>query len=223
VFSTAEDNQNAVTIRVFQGEREMANDNKLLGQFNLDDIPPAPRGVPQIEVTFDIDANGIVSVSAKDKGTGREQNITIQASGGLSDEDIDRMVREAEDNADADKERKELIEATNQAESLIHSTEKSLEEHSDKVDPSTVEAIELAIKNLKEQLETENAGKIKGGIQNVTEAAMRLGEAIYKAQQDGGDADDGPIMDNQDDGPRSVDDDIIDADFEDIDDQHKRG
>ena len=152
VFSTAEDNQNAVTIRVFQGEREMAADNKILGQFNLEDIPPAPRGMPQIEVTFDIDANGIVSVSAKDKGTGKEQNITIQASGGLSDDDIDRMVREAEENADADKARRELIEAKNQAESLIHATEKSIEEHGDKVDPSTIEAIELAVAALKDGL-----------------------------------------------------------------------
>jgi molecular chaperone DnaK len=182
VFSTAEDNQNAVTIRVFQGEREMAADNKMLGQFNLEEIPPAPRGMPQIEVTFDIDANGIVSVGAKDKATGKEQTITIQASGGLSDDDIERMVREAEENAEADKERKELVEATNQAESLIHSTEKSMEEHSDKVDPSTIEAIELAIAALKDELESENAGKIKAGIQNVTEAAMKLGEAIYKAQ-----------------------------------------
>ncbi|MDG4646974.1 molecular chaperone DnaK [Roseibacterium sp. SDUM158017] len=217
IFSTAEDNQNAVTIRVFQGEREMAADNKMLGQFNLENIPPAPRGVPQIEVTFDIDANGIVSVGAKDKGTGKEQKITIQASGGLSDEDIDRMVREAEENADADKQRRELVETKNQAESLVHSTEKSLEEHGDKVDPSTVEAIELAIKNLKEQLETEDVGKIKGGIQNVTEASMRLGEAIYKAQQeDSGSAD----ADDEGDA-RPVDDDIVDADFEDLDDDRK--
>ncbi|MBU0862057.1 MAG: molecular chaperone DnaK, partial [Alphaproteobacteria bacterium] len=139
-FSTAEDNQNAVTLRVFQGEREMAADNKMLGQFNLEGIPPAPRGMPQIEVTFDIDANGIVSVGAKDKGTGKEQNITIQASGGLSDEDIEAMVRDAEANADADKERRALVEARNQAESLIHSTEKSMEEHNDKVDPTTIEA-----------------------------------------------------------------------------------
>jgi len=153
VFSTAEDNQNAVTIRVFQGEREMASDNKMLGQFNLEDIPPAPRGMPQIEVTFDIDANGIVSVSAKDKGTSKEQNITIQASGGLSDDDIEAMVKDAEANAESDKERRALVEARNQAESLIHSTEKSLEEHSDKVDPTTVEAIELSIAALKDDLE----------------------------------------------------------------------
>ena len=178
VFSTAEDNQNAVTIRVFQGERELAADNKILGQFNLEEIPPAPRGMPQIEVTFDIDANGIVSVSAKDKGTGKEQKITIQASGGLSDEDIEQMVKDAEDNAEADKERRELIEAKNQAESLIHSTEKSMEDHSDKVDPTTIEAIELAISALKDDLETENAGKIKSGIQNVTDAAIKFGQAI---------------------------------------------
>merc|ERR1712146_784023 len=153
VLSTADDNQSAVTIRVFQGEREIANGNKVLGQFNLEDIPPAPRGVPQIEVTFDIDANGIVSVSAKDKGTGKEQKIQIQASGGLSDEEIQKMVKDAEENAEADKERRELIEAKNQAESLIHSTEKSMEEHSDKVDPTTIEAIELAISALKDDLE----------------------------------------------------------------------
>ncbi len=213
VFSTAEDNQNAVTIRVFQGERELAADNKILGQFNLEDIPPAPRGMPQIEVTFDIDANGIVSVSAKDKGTGKEQNITIQASGGLSDDDIDRMVREAEENADADKARRELIEAKNQAESLIHATEKSIEEHGDKVDPSTIEAIELAVAALKDELENENADKIKSGIQNVTEASMRLGEAIYKASQEGDDQ--GPMDMGQEDGG---DDDILDADFEDLGD-----
>ncbi len=212
IFSTAEDNQNAVTIRVFQGEREMAADNKMLGQFNLENIPPAPRGMPQIEVTFDIDANGIVSVSAKDKGTGKEQKITIQASGGLSDEDIERMIKEAEENSDADKERKELVETKNQAESLIHSTQKSLEEHSDKVDPTTVEAIELAIKNLEEQIATDDAGKIKSGIQNVTEAAMKLGEAIYKAQAEDGEGDD---------EPSGVDDDIVDADFEDLDDRKR--
>jgi molecular chaperone DnaK len=217
IFSTAEDNQNAVTIRVFQGEREMAADNKVLGQFNLENIPPAPRGIPQIEVTFDIDANGIVSVGAKDKGTGKEQQITIQASGGLSDDDIDRMVREAEENAEADKSKRDLVETKNQAESLVHATEKSLEEHGDKVDPSTVEAIELAVKALKETLETEDASKIKGGIQNVTEASMRLGEAIYKSQQE---AAEGSEADPADEA-RPVDDDIVDADFEDLDDDRK--
>ncbi len=221
VFSTAEDNQNAVTIRVFQGEREMAADNKMLGQFNLEDIPPAPRGMPQIEVTFDIDANGIVSVSAKDKGTGKEQNITIQASGGLSDEDIEKMVKDAEDNAEADKERRELIEARNQAESLIHSTEKSIEDHGDKVDPSTIEAIELAIAALKDDLEGDkaNAEKIKSGIQNVTEAAMRLGEAIYKAQAEDGDSDEPTAADEG--SSAGSDDDIVDAEFEDLDDNKR--
>jgi len=211
IFSTAEDNQNAVTIRVFQGEREMATDNKLLGQFNLEDIPPAPRGLPQIEVTFDIDANGIVSVSAKDKGTGKEQKITIQASGGLSDDEIEQMVKDAEANAEADKERRELADAKNQAESLIHGTEKSLEEHSDKVGPETVEAIELAVANLKEQIETDDAGKIRTGIQNLAEASMKLGEAVYKAEQEkaeaAGDGGDG----------QKPDDEIVDADFEDLD------
>ena len=213
-FSTAEDGQNAVTIRVSQGEREMAADNKLLGQFDLVGIPPAPRGVPQIEVTFDIDANGIVSVGAKDKGTGKEQNITIQASGGLSDEDIEAMVKDAEANADADKERRAMVEARNQAESLIHSTEKSMEEHNDKVDPTTIEAIELAIAALKDELENDNVDKIKSGIQNVTESAMKLGEAIYKSSQDaedGGDAE-----------PKGADEeDILDADFEDLDDEKR--
>ncbi|PWJ21771.1 molecular chaperone DnaK [Jannaschia seohaensis] len=220
VFSTAEDNQNAVTIRVFQGEREMAADNKMLGQFNLEEIPPAPRGMPQIEVTFDIDANGIVSVGAKDKATGKEQQITIQASGGLSEDEIEKMVKDAEANAEADKGRRELVEAKNQAESLVHSTKKSLEEHGDKVDPSTVEAIELAVSALEEVMEGDDAGKIKSGIQNVSEAAMKLGEAIYKAQaqseggEDGGDPSDGPS--------RGDDDEILDADFEDLDDDKKR-
>ena len=220
VFSTAEDNQNAVTIRVFQGEREMAADNKMLGQFNLEDIPPAPRGLPQIEVTFDIDANGIVAVGAKDKGTGKEQQITIQASGGLSDEDIEQMVKDAEANAEADKGRRELVEARNQAESLVHSTKKSLEEHGEKVDPSTVEAIEFAVTALEEAMETDDAGKIKSAIQNVQEAAMRLGEAIYKASAEtegnGADADvdGGPAKGGDDDG-------IVDADFEDLDDEKR--
>jgi molecular chaperone DnaK len=219
IFSTAEDNQNAVTIRVFQGEREMAADNKMLGQFNLESIPPAPRGMPQIEVTFDIDANGIVSVSAKDKGTGREQKITIQASGGLSDADIERMVRDAEANAEADKKRRDLVEARNQAESLIHATEKSIQEHGSKVDPSTVEAIELAVAALKDEVEGDNVQKIRSGIQNVTEAAMRLGEAIYKAQaSEGPDGDEGPTGRGGQDG----DDDVMDADFEDLG-EDKRG
>lgn len=215
IFSTAEDNQNAVTLRVFQGEREMAADNKMLGQFNLESIPPAPRGMPQIEVTFDIDANGIVTVKAKDKGTNREQAITIQASGGLSDEDIDKMVKDAEANAEADRQRRELVETRNQAESLLHSTKKSLAEHSDKVDPSTVEVIELAMGALEDTLKTDNADKIKGGIQNLTEAAMKLGEAIYKASQSEAEDKDG-------DAPRDVDDDIVDADFEDLGEKKRK-
>jgi molecular chaperone DnaK len=209
IFSTAEDNQNAVTIRVFQGEREMASDNKILGQFNLEEIAPAPRGMPQIEVTFDIDANGIVSVSATDKGTGKEQKITIQASGGLSEDEIDKMVKEAEENAESDKERKELVEAKNQAESLIHGTEKSIEEHGDKVDGATVEAIELSIKALKETLESDDAEKIRARCQDVTEASMKLGEAIYKSESENSEAASDGTEENQTD-------DVVDADFEDL-------
>jgi molecular chaperone DnaK len=171
--------------------------------------------MPQIEVTFDIDANGIVSVKAKDKGTNKEQAITIQASGGLSDEDIEKMVRDAEANAESDRERRELVEAKNQGESLLHSTKKSLAEHGDKVDPSTVEAIELAMGALEDTLKSEDAGKIKGGIQNLTEAAMRLGEAIYKASQSESEGKDP-------DAPRDVDDDIVDADFEDLGDNKRK-
>ena len=214
VFSTAEDNQNAVTIRVFQGEREMATDNKVLGQFNLENIAPAPRGMPQIVVAFDIDANGIVSVSAKDKGTGKEQKITIQASGGLSDDEIESMVREAEENAEADKDRKDLVEAKNQAESLIHSTEKSIQEHGEKVDPTTIEAIELSIKALQETLESEDPDKIKSRSQDVTEAAMKLGEAIYKSEAESSPEQANPSNENNDD-------DVFDADFEDLTDEKK--
>ena len=210
IFSTAEDNQNAVTIRVFQGEREMAADNKLLGQFNLEQIPPAPRGVPQIEVTFDIDANGIVSVNAKDKGTNREQKITIQASGGLSDADIEKMVREAEENAEADKERRELVEAKNEAESRIHSTEKAVADHGDKVDPTTIEAINLSIKTLKEAMEGNSAEKIRARSQDLAEAAMKLGEAIYKAEQEA------QAKAQPEGAAPNQDDDIVDADFEDL-------
>ncbi|MEE2773640.1 MAG: molecular chaperone DnaK [Pseudomonadota bacterium] len=215
VFSTAEDNQNAVTIRVFQGEREMATDNKILGQFNLEDIAPAPRGMPQIEVTFDIDANGIVSVSAKDKGTGKEQKITIQASGGLSEEEIEAMVKEAEDNAEADKERKELVEAKNQAESLIHSTQKSIEEHGDKVDPTTIEAIELSMKALQEVLSSDDSDKIRARSQDVTEASMKLGEAIYKAEAENN------AEGSTEPSPEGSNDDVFDADFEDLSDEKK--
>ena len=217
VFSTAEDNQSAVTIRVFQGEREMATDNKELGKFNLEDIAPAPRGMPQIEVTFDIDANGIVSVSAKDKGTGKEQKITIQASGGLSEEEIDKMVQDAEENAESDKAKKDLVEAKNQAESLIHSTEKSIEEHGDKVDPSTIEAMELSMKALKEVLESDDAEKIKARSQDLTEASMKLGEAIYKAEAEKNSGEPNAADDdlNKDDA------DVVDADFEDLDEKKK--
>ncbi|KEP70416.1 molecular chaperone DnaK [Thioclava sp. BHET1] len=218
IFSTAEDNQNAVTIRVFQGEREMAADNKLLGMFNLENIPPAPRGMPQIEVTFDINADGIVSVSAKDKGTGKEQKITIQASGGLTDDEIEKMVQDAEANAESDKTRKELVETRNQGESLLHSTRKSLEEHGDKVDASTVEAIELAANALEEALKTEEVGKIKGAVQNLTDAAMKLGEAIYKAEQEKA----GEAESSDAEAPRDVDDDIVDADFEDMRDDERK-
>ena len=216
IFSTAENNQAAVTIRVFQGEREMAADNNLLGQFNLEDIPPAPRGMPQIEVMFDIDANGIVSVQAKDKGTGKEQKITIQASGGLSDEDIEKMIDDAKENAETDKARREFVEIRNQAESLIDSSEKSLKEHGDKVDASTVEAIELAISALRDDLDKEDvsADKIRAGIQNVTDAAMRLGEAIYKASEGEGGESGG-------DGAEA-DPDVVDADFEDVDEDEKK-
>ncbi len=218
IFSTAEDNQNAVTLRVFQGEREMAADNKMLGQFNLEDIPPAPRGMPQIEVTFDIDANGIVSVAAKDKGTGKEQSITIQASGGLSDDDIDQMVRDAEENAEADKERRGLVEAKNQAESLIHGTAKSLEEHGDKVDEKTTAAIEEASEALKEAAEGDDLEDIKAKTQTLTEAAMKLGEAIYAASENT----EGSMPHEDDLEPRPVDDDVVDADFEDLGDDDRK-
>ena len=209
----------AITGKPAQFGRGVMQDvsDKLLGQFDLVGIPPAARGVPQIEVTFDIDANGIVSVQAKDKGTGKEQKITIQASGGLSDDDIEKMVKEAEENAEADKARKELVEAKNQAESLIHSTEKSLEEHGEKVDPTTVEAIELAVAALKDELESENAEKIKSGIQNVMEASMKLGEAIYKSSQEEAGEEPAPEAD----GPANDDDTIVDADFEDLDDDKR--
>merc|ERR1712178_15737 len=207
-FSTADDNQSAVTIKVSQGERQIANDNKLLGQFNLEGIAPAPRGVPQIEVTFDIDANGILHVSAKDKGTGKEQKITIEASSGLSEEEIDKMVQDAEENAESDKAKKDLVEAKNQAESLIHSTEKSIEEHGDKVDPSTIEAMELSMKALKEVLDSDDAEKIKARSQDLTEASMKLGEAIYKAEADknAGESDAADDKGDENDG------DIVDAD-----------
>jgi len=214
-FSTAEDNQNAVTIRVSQGEREMAADNKMLGQFDLVGIPPAPRGVPQIEVTFDIDANGIVNVSAKDKGTGKEQQISIKASGGLSDEEIEQMVKDAEANADADKARRESVEAKNQAETLIHSAEKSLEEYGDKVTEDDRNEIELAISGLKELVEQEDpdAEQIKAKTEVLATASMKLGQAMYEASQD-----EAAEADAAADAARE-DEDVVDADFEEIDDE----
>ncbi|GAA5539650.1 molecular chaperone DnaK [Ochrobactrum soli] len=215
-FSTAEDNQSAVTIRVFQGEREMAADNKILGQFDLVGIPPAPRGVPQIEVTFDIDANGIVNVSAKDKGTGKEHQIRIQASGGLSDADIEKMVKDAEANADADKKRRDAVEAKNQAESLIHSTEKSLKDYGDKVSEDDKQAIEGAIAALKTSLEGDDAEDIKAKTQTLAETAMKLGQAMYEAAQasEGADAEGGEQASSKDD--------VVDADYEEIDDDKKK-
>ncbi len=213
-FSTAEDNQSAVTIRVFQGEREMAANNKLLGNFDLAGIPPAPRGVPQIEVTFDIDANGIVNVTAKDKGTGKEHQIRIQASGGLSDADIDRMVKEAEANAEADKKQRETIEAKNQAESLIHSTEKSLKDYGDKVSVEDKTAIETAITDLKGVLEGDDAEAIKDKTNGLAEAAMKLGEAMYKQSQAEAEA-------KASGTDKQADDDVVDADFEEVKDDKK--
>jgi molecular chaperone DnaK len=218
VFSTAEDSQPAVSIRVLQGEREMAADNKLLGNFELVGIAPAPRGVPQIEVTFDIDANGIVNVSAKDKGTGKEQKIQIQASGGLSDEEIEKMVKEAEANKEADKKKRESVDARNQADTLIHSTEKNLKEHGAKVSDAEKKAIEDASTALKEALKGDNAEDIKKKTETLVQASMKLGEAIYKSQQntkpDSGD-DDG--KDNKD----KKDDNVVDADFEEVKDENK--
>ncbi|WP_339864069.1 molecular chaperone DnaK [Paremcibacter congregatus] len=215
-FSTAEDNQSAVTIRVFQGEREMAADNKMLGQFDLLGIPAAPRGVPQVEVTFDIDANGIVNVSAKDKGTGKEQQIRIQASGGLSDDDIEKMVKDAEANAEEDKKRRELVEVRNQAEGAAHSAESQLKEHGDKIDAADKSAIEDAIAATKKAVEGEDVDAIKASLEALQQASMKLGEAIYKEQ---GDAAGGAGESADASGP--ADDDVVDADFEEVDDDKK--
>jgi molecular chaperone DnaK len=217
VFSTAEDSQSAVTIRVAQGEREMAADNKMLGQFDLVGLPPAPRGIPQIEVTFDIDANGIVNVSAKDKGTGKEQQIRIQASGGLSDDEIDNMVSDAEANAEEDKKRRELVEARNSAEALVHSTEKTLVEHGDKVSDADKSAIETAIEDVKSALEAEDADDIEAKSQILTQAAMKLGEAMYAAQQAESAEADGGVEEGVDGQPVDGDD-VVDADFEEVSD-----
>jgi molecular chaperone DnaK len=223
VFSTAEDNQNAVTIRVFQGEREMAADNKMLGQFDLVGIPPAPRGVPQIEVTFDIDANGIVNVSAKDKGTGKEQQIRIQASGGLNDSDIEKMVREAEQFAEEDKKRRGAAEAKNNAESLIHSTEKQLAEHGDKVSADVKSEIEKAVAEAKTAVESGDADEMQQKTAALTQAAMKLGEAMYKAQQaeteTGASADPGASAETEQ--PGESQEEVVDAEFSEVDDENK--
>ena len=201
VFSTAEDGQTAVTIRVFQGEREMAADNKMLGQFDLVGLPPAPRGVPQVEVTFDIDANGIVNVSAKDKGTGKEQQIRIQASGGLSEGDIQKMVKDAEAHAEEDKKRKAAVEAKNHAEALVHSTEKALSEHGSKVGDAERRAIENGLADLKEALKGTDAEAITAKANTLAQASMKLGEAMYKQsgdqQQPGGGGSDGGATEGQ--------------------------
>lgn len=221
VFSTAEDNQSAVTIKVYQGEREMAADNKVLGEFNLEGIPSAPRGVPQIEVTFDIDANGIVNVSAKDKATGKEQQIKIQASGGLSDEDIEGMINEAEQNAESDKLRRELVEVKNQGEQAIHSTERMLMDAGDKVGDDDKADIERLTSELKTLLEGEDGAAIKAGIEALQQASMKMGEAMYQAQQEeAGDSPDG----SSEAGPSKTDNgaadaDIVDADFEEVDEK----
>ena len=218
VFSTAEDNQPAVSIRVLQGEREMAADNKLLGNFELVGIPPAPRGTPQIEVTFDIDANGIVSVSAKDKGTGKEQKIQIQASGGLSDEEIEKMVKDAEANKETDKKKRESVDVRNQADTLIHSTDKNLKEHGSKVSEADKKAIEDASSKLKEALKDENTDDIKKKTEALVQASMKLGEAIYKSQQNKKPDSD---KDSGKDEKEKKDDNVVDADFEEVKDENK--
>jgi molecular chaperone DnaK len=217
VFSTAEDSQSAVTIRVFQGEREMASANKLLGQFDLVGIPPAPRGVPQIEVTFDIDANGIVNVSAKDKATNKEQQIRIQASGGLSDTEIEKMVKEAAEHAEEDKQRKAVIEARNHADSLVYSTEKSLKEHGDKVAAGDRTAIEQAVADLKGVLDSEDPDLLRSKTEALAQVSMKLGEAMYRSQQGGAEA--GPSPDA---GDKAPDEGVVDADFEEVDEDKKR-
>ena len=221
VFSTAEDNQNAVTIRVFQGEREMASDNKDLGQFDLMGIPQAPRGVPQIEVTFDIDANGIVNVGAKDKATGKEQAIRIQASGGLSEDEIDNMVKEAESHASDDKARKEMVELNNQADSLVYATEKNLNEHGDKIEEADKAQVEADIAALREVMEGDDAELLKTRIESLSQSAMKLGEAMYKAQQEG-EAQPGDMPDMEAEPSQAGEDPaVVDADFEEVEDDKK--
>ena len=221
VFSTADDNQTAVTIRVCQGEREMAADNKLLGNFDLVGIPPEPRGVPQIEVTFDIDANGIVNVSAKDKGTGKEQQIKIQASGGLSEEEIDKMVKEAEANAEADKKKREGVDVKNQADTMIHSAEKNLKEFGDKVSEQEKNAIENDIKTLKEAVASDDTDKIKSGLEALTQSSMKLGEAMYKAQQQDAPNPNEP-SDNSAAGSDQKNEKVVDAEFEEVKEDNKQ-
>jgi molecular chaperone DnaK len=222
VFSTAEDNQNAVTIRVFQGEREIAAHNKMLGQFDLMGIPPSPRGVPQIEVTFDIDANGIVNVHARDKGTGKEQQIRIQASGGLSEADIDRMVKDAEAHAEEDKKRKAEVEAKNHAEALVHSTEKALAEHGSKIGETERRDIENGIADLKEALKGDDAAAITAKTNTLAQASMKLGEAMYKQAQEGtaAGAAGGPGAAPGGEGAAKKDD-VVDAEFTEVDDDKK--
>jgi molecular chaperone DnaK len=216
VFSTAEDNQTAVTIRVFQGEREMAADNKMLGQFDLVGIPPAPRGVPQVEVAFDIDANGIVNVSARDKGTGKEQQIRIQASGGLNDADIEKMVKDAEAHAEEDKKRRALVEARNHGEALVHSTERTLAEHGAKVSEADKSVVEAAIADLKTALAGEDVEDIQAKTNALAQASMKIGEAMYQSSQDGGDDGAGPS------GGEAKQDDVVDADFEEVRDDDRK-
>ncbi len=219
-FSTAEDSQNAVTIRVFQGEREMAADNKILGQFDLVGIPPAPRGIPQIEVTFDIDANGIVHVSAKDKATGKEQQIRIQASGGLSDDDIKRMVKEAEENAGEDKKRREIVETVNRAEALVHSAEKTLKDSGDKIPSEDAKAIEDAITDLKSAIAANDASAIAQKTEVLQQVSMKLGEHLYRAEQEA-QAGAAPQGDDASDAPKAAEGEILDAEFSEMDDNGK--
>ena len=219
VFSTAEDNQSAVTVRVAQGEREMASDNKILGNFNLEGIAPALRGVPQIEVTFDIDANGIVNVSAKDKGTGKEQKITIQASGGLSEEEINKMVKEAEANKEEDKKKRDSVDARNQADTLLHTTEKNLKEHGAKVSEADKKAIETSSANLRNALKGTDIEEIKKKTQDLVQSSMKLGEAVYKSQQNTKPNDATKANDKKDEGKK--DDNVVDADFEEVKEENK--
>jgi molecular chaperone DnaK len=219
VFSTADDNQPAVSIRVLQGEREMASDNKLLGNFELVGIAPAPRGMPQIEVTFDIDANGIVNVSAKDKGTGKEQKIQIQASGGLSEEEINKMVKEAEANKEEDKKKRDSVDARNQADTLLHTTEKNLKEHGAKVSEADKKIIETSAANLRNALKGTDVEEIKKKTQDLVQSSMKLGEAVYKSQQNTKPDAATKDKDKKDEGKK--DDNVVDADFEEVKEENK--